>query len=344
MNLSYLEKLLRATGCSGYESYVQSIFKEEISKYSDTFVKVDNLGNVIAVQNPASEFKILITGHADEIGLIITKIDEDGFLKFSEIGGIDKKVMPGSRVVINHSIKGVIGKKAIHIDKEKDKALDLKDLYIDIGAKSKEEASAIVSIGDTVNFEPNFEILRNDIFTSKSCDNRVGLYVITEVMRILKEDGRNKLGVYAVSATQEEVGYRGAIVGGYTVNPNVGIAIDVTHATDTPDSDSVHDINLGEGGVLCLSPSTNVKLSNLIKSIAKEKSIPLQIEASGCPYGTDTNVVQTTRSGVATALISIPNRYMHTQVETCSLKDLDSTAKLIAETIMSMNPQSNFLP
>jgi putative aminopeptidase FrvX len=153
------------------------------------------------------------------------------------------------------------------------------------------------------------------------------------------------LGIYALSATQEEVGYRGAIVGSYSINPDVGIAIDVTHSTDTPSSDTKGaEIKLGEGGVLCISPSTNVRVADLIKAAAKRNKIKMQVEASGCPMGTDTNVVQTTRSGVATALISVPLRYMHTQVETCSLDDLEATIDLIVATILGIEKGQSFLP
>jgi len=342
MNLqSYLHNLLSISSPSGYESKIQSLFKDYIEPYADK-IYTDNMGNVIAVKNPEAKYKVLITGHCDEIGFIITGITDKGFLKFEKIGGLDKIVLPGSHIIINNEIIGVIGKKAIHLE-TKAELKEIKDLFIDIGAKDKEDANKRVKIGDYGTFHSTYTLLSDNIISSKSFDNRAGIYVISEVF---KRFNNKDIGLYAVSATQEEVGYRGITTAAHFVNADINICIDVTHATDTPDADKNKDgdVDLNKGGVIYASPSTNVKLFEYIKNIGFSNNIPFQIQATGCPYGTDTNQLQITKDGSATCLISIPLRYMHTQVETCSVNDLNNTILLLEKFTNSITTYTNFKP
>jgi len=347
----FLKNLLNQCGVSGAEEQTQSVWIDRTLSFVDK-IDQDVMGNAIAIINQDKPYKIMLAGHCDEIGFMVTYISDKGFLHIETVGGIDKIIVPGSHVRVltkKGYITGVIGKKAIHLEdsKEREKTKKIKDLVVDIGAKNKKDAESEVEIGDTVCFEPNFVNLKNDIFSSKGCDDKVGMFVVSEVMRILSErKDELKVGVYSVSTVQEEVGCRGAVTSAYNINPNVGIAVDVSWTSDVPGDEKkeLGNIALGKGAILHPSPSTNRKLYDLMIRIAKSRGIDYQVQASGYPDGTDTANIQLSRYGVATSLVSIPNRYMHTTVETCSYKDLVSASQLIAETILNINPDSNFIP
>ena len=347
----FLRELLIQCGPSGFEEGAQNVWSDRTKEYADKVVR-DVMGNSIAILNEKSDYKVMLAGHCDEIGLILTHISDEGFLYFDTIGGIDRSVVCGSQVEILNDksiVRGIIGKKPIHLEtlSEKGKVPKIKDLYIDIGAKNKKDAQKVVEVGDPVTFIPNYTILRNDIFTSKACDDRVGAFVISEVIKILnKQKSKLKIGVYATATVQEEIGLRGATTSAFNINPDVGFAVDVGWASDTPDANKneLGDIKLGEGGILHPGPVNNRILYKLVKDTAKKNKIPYQVQSSGYAGGTDTDVIQLSRNGTATVLISIPNRYMHTMVEACSFKDLESTAKLIAETILNITPKSSFIP
>jgi len=347
----FLKKLLQQCGPSGFEEVTQKVWIERTKKYADNVTK-DVLGNAIAVLNPSADCKIMLAGHCDEIGFMITHISKEGFLYIEAVGGIDTGVLPGTQVKIQTKaglIDGVIGKKAIHLmdSGERRKVLPIKELWVDMGAKNRKDAEKVVAIGDPISFAPDFLELKNDVFCSKSCDDKVGVFVISEVLKILsKKKSKLKVGVYATSTVQEEVGLRGATTGAFGINPKVGIAVDVGFTSDIPSVDKrvVGEVALGKGCILHPGPATNRILNKLMKQVAKSKKIPYQIQSSSRPNGTDTAVIQLSRSGVATALVSIPNRYMHTMVETCSFKDLEYATKLIAETILEITPETNFIP
>ena len=347
----FLQSFLEQCGPSGFEEPAQKVWVDRTRKFADK-VSVDVMGNAIAVLNPKAKFKVMLAGHCDEIGFIVTHINSDGFIYIEPLGGIDRTTVPGSEIWVSTSkgvVKGVIGKKAIHLEtaSERGKVAKLSDVYIDIGAKNKKDAQKRVEIGDTATYKPNYLELGNDIISSKACDDRAGGFIISEVLKILSAK-KNKLnvGVYAVSTVQEETGLRGATTGAFGVNPDVGIAVDVTFSSDTPGSSKTElgDVQLGKGIVIHPGPANNRKLYALVKKTGKKKKIKFQIQTSGYPDGTDTAVIQLTREGVATVLLSIPNRYMHTQVETISIKDLESASKLIAETILSLKEKNDFIP
>ncbi len=348
---NFLKELLVQCGPSGFEETVQSVWAKRTKKYADKITR-DVHGNAIAVLNEKASVKVMLAGHCDEIGFIISHISKDGFLHIIPIGGIDSGVLPGSQVKIQTTkglVDGVIGKKAIHLMEpdERNKVVKIKDLWVDIGAKDCDDALKVVEVGDPVSYAPNFLELRNNVFSSKGCDNKMGAFVVSEVLKLLHKDkSKLKVAVYSVSTVQEEVGLRGATTSAYGIDPDVGIAVDVGFASDTPGIDKrvVGEVALGKGPILHGGPVINRLLGKMLVDTAKKKKIPYQFSSLGRPGGTDTAMIQTTRGGVATALISVPNRYMHTMVEACSLVDLEATAKLIAAAILQMTPKTSFIP
>lgn len=346
----FLLNLLNQCGPSGFEEDIQACWLKRTAKYADE-VKRDVHGNAIAILNPGAKRKIMLAGHCDEIGFIITHISDDGFLHIAAIGGIDPGVLPGSQMKVlteQGQIDGVIGKKPIHLIDQKDrkKITEIKDLWVDIGAKDKKDALKLVQVGNPVAFAPNYLELKNDIFASKGCDDKVGAFVVSEVIKILSKNPKLDIGVWAVSTVQEEVGLRGARTSAFGIDPEIAIAVDVGFASDTPGIDKriVGEVSLGKGPILHAGPNINRALGMLLETTAKQKKIKYQFSSEARATGTDANVLQISRQGTATALVSIPNRYMHTMVETCSFYDLENTAKLIAETILEITPQMDFIP
>ncbi len=349
-SLDFLGELLTSYGPSGFETETASVFGGYLKEFADE-IKVDVTGNCIAVLNPKAEFKVMMAGHYDEIGFQIVHVSEEGLLYFRNVGGIDKLTVPGTEVLILNDkakIPGVIGKKPIHLleAKERDQAIELKNLWIDIGAENKKEALKLVSIGDPVAYRSNFAKLGNNRIMSKGLDDKIGAFVVAEAFRELAKAGV-KIGVYCVGTVQEELGLRGAHTSAFGIAPNVGFAVDVTFCTDTPDIEkkTIGDIKLGSGPVLSRNADTNPVLLKKIKQAATKKKLKYQEEAGfRASGGTDTCAIQLTRSGVATALISVPNRYMHTQVEICDIRDVEATVSLLKETILSLKPGDSLIP
>lgn len=348
---NFLKELLTQCGPSGFEEPQQDVWLKRAGKYAHKTYK-DIHGNAFAVLNPKASFKVMLSGHCDEIGFIVSHIHDDGFLHVIPVGGIDDGTLPGTQVKVltdNGPVDGVIGKKAIHLTdpNERKQVVPLKELWVDIGAKDKADALKYVKQGDPVTFAPNFMELTNNRFSSKSADNRTGAFVVNEVIKILSERQLSpEIGVYSVSTVQEEVGLRGAMTSSFGIEPVAAFAVDVGHASDMPDIDKrvVGDVTLGKGPMLHAGPVINRVLGRLLIDTAKSRKIPYQFTSLGRPGGTDTAVIQVSRRGVATALVAIPTRYMHTMVETCSFNDCENAAKLIAETIMRLTPQTDFTP
>ncbi len=349
---TFLVDLLSQCGPSSAEEANRAVWVKRTQKFADQ-LRVDVHGNAIAALNPKAEFKVMLAGHIDEIGFLVSHIDKEGFLYVIAIGGIDPAVLPGTSVKIltaNGPIDGIIGKKPIHLmeESERGKAMQIKDFWIDIGASDREDALKVVELGDPVSYAPNVKFLRNDMFTSKGCDDKVGAFVVSEVVKILAASKKldKKIGVWSVATVQEEVGLRGARTSAFGIAPHAAIAVDVGFASDTPGIDKkvVGEVALGKGPVLHKGPNTNHILGDLLAKTAKAKKIPYQFSSLGRPDGTDTGAIQIARDGTATALVSIPNRYMHTMVETCSLTDLVHSAELIAQSILAMKPGMSFVP
>src|SRR3990172_8285819 len=345
----FLKALQETPSPSGFEQPVQRIVRKRMKRFAGS-IETDVHGNVIVGLNPKGAPRVMLAGHCDQIGLMANYIDENGYVFVLAIGGIDPTVLPGSRVVVHTKhgpIDAVIGRKPIHVLKPEERVLkvELRELWVDIGAKNKKETEQIVSIGDPITFRLEMVHLGNDLVTSPAFDNKCGTFVVMEALRLCSIK-RIKCALFAVSTVQEEVGLRGARTSCYGVDPQVGIAVDVTHATDYPDIDKRMngDIKIGSGPTISTGANINPLLEALLVKTAKARKIPIQMEAAPGGTGTDANAIQLSRSGVATALVSIPNRYMHTPVEIVSLSDLEAAAKLIAETVAGIDRQTNFIP
>ena len=348
-SLEFLRSLVETGGPSGYEQPVQAIFKRQAEHYGAT-VTTDVLGNSIAVLNPEGRPKVMLAGHADEIGFLVRYLDDDGYIYFGPVGGWDAEIAVGQRVTIwtaNGPIVGVIGKRAIHLMDEEDrrKKSELHKLWIDIGVSSREEAEQTVDIGDPVTVRAPLEFLCGDLAVAKSFDNRMAVWICAETLRLLQ--GKSlQAGVYSVSTTQEEIGLRGARTSAFGINPEVGIALDVCHATDYPDADKrkVGDIRVGKGPVISRGANINPRVFELLLRAAREENIPVQIEAAPAGTGTDANIMQLNQAGMATGLISVALRYMHSPCETLSLTDLENAAKLCAAFIERVTPEMDWTP
>jgi len=345
----FLKTILETPSPSGSEQPVQRIVREWMKPFADS-IETDVHGNVIVGLNPKGSPRVMLAGHCDQIGMMVNYIDDNGYLFFAQIGGIDPSVLPGSRVVVHSKhgpIDGVIGRKPVHLMKAEERGakIELRELWVDIGAKNKKQTQQMVTVGDPITFRLEMVHLGRDLATSPAFDNKCGTFVVLEALRLCSTKSL-KAALFAVSTVQEEIGLRGARTSCFGLDPQVGIAVDVTHATDYPDIDkrTSGDLKVGAGPTIATGPNINPSLEALLIKTAKAKRIPYQIEAAPGGTGTDANAIQLTRAGVATALVSIPNRYMHTQVEVVSLSDLEATAKLIAETIAAMSRRMNFIP
>ncbi len=344
----FLKNLVETHGSPGYEQNVQKLFRERVAPVCNE-VRTDLLGSVIATRNQGKKPVILFDGHSDEIGFLVRYIDDQGFLFLTPSGGWDMEVVVSQRVLVhtaNGPLPGVFGKKAIHLmdSDERKKKSELHQLWIDIGARDGDHAKELVEIGDFVTMDAPFVEVLEGRAVAKSFDNRSGIFVVAETLRSLKKG--LKACVVGVSAVQEEIGLRGAKAAAYAVDPDIGIAIDVTHAVDHPDTNKrkVGDIKLGGGPVIVRGPNTNPHVFRRLVEMAKKKKIPYQIGASGRGTGTDANVIQLTREGVATGLVSIPLRYMHNPCEMLALEDLDNTVKLLVAFAESVSPKDNWTP
>lgn len=339
----FLVDLLHARSPSGAEFEAQKVFDHYVKPAANTYEK-DAMGSRIATLNPKGDPVLMLAGHIDELGLIITYINKDGFIYFDTIGGHDRTIISGRRVVIqteNGPVKGVTGKRAIHLmeDLDRKKVPEIHEIWIDIGARSKKEALERIAIGDTVTYDHEFELIHGSVGTARAFDNKVGAYVVGETL-IRLAAARKKLAarVVSVATSQEEIGCRGAITTAYSVNPHIALAIDVGHATDHPDCDQrkYGETKLGGGPIICRGPNINPKVYERLIKAAKKLKIPYQLEADPRPTGTDARSIQIARGGVATGLVSIPLRYMHTPSEVVDLEDVERAVQLFVEFASSL--------
>jgi endoglucanase len=348
-SFDFLEELISAASPSGFEEEAVNVWSRRTKSFVDE-VAVDVLGNAAAVLNKGGSPKIMLAGHIDEIGYMVKYIDEAGFIYFSAIGGIDPQLIPGQRVLIKtgkNKVLGVIGKKPIHLldDEERKKLPKIEELWIDIGAKDRKEARSRVGIGDPVVPAVGLDVLHDDIVTGRGFDDKAGAFVVSETLRLLSRE-RVKASLYGVATVQEELGLRGAKASAYGISPDIGIAVDVTFAADFPSMDKrkTGDITIGGGPVIARGPNINPKVFDLLVEAAEKEKIPHQVEGISKATGTDANVIQLNKAGVATGLVSIPNRYMHTPVELISLKDLENTARLLCAFVSRLDRKTNILP
>ncbi len=348
---AFLEALVTAPGPSGYEGPVRDVWKVEVGQNADE-ITVDVHGNAIAVYNKSGTPCIMLAGHMDELGFQVIHIDDNGYLYIETIGGFDLGIVPGRKVRIHTKsgpVLGVIGKKPIHLmdEEERKKVPEKHDLWIDIGARDSKEARKIVAIGDPITYDPNFEMLRRNLAVSRGFDNKMGAFIVAETLRSVSRSRKKpRAALYSVATVQEEIGLRGAQTSAYGIDPLVGIALDVTCATDHPDTDKRKegDIKIGGGPVITRGANVNPVVFDRLLSAAKKTGIPYQVSASPGGTGTDANAIQLTRAGVATGLISVPQRYMHTSTEVLSLDDLDHAVKLLTEFVLSVDKKTSFIP
>ena len=345
----FLSALLSTPGISGYEQAVQEVVRSYANDFADE-VRTDLHGNVLAVANPGHEPRLLFDGHCDQLGMLVSHIDDAGFAYFQTVGGWDPQQLVGQRVIVwsgDGPVNGVISRKAIHLltDDEKKAVVQPKDMWIDIGAKDKADAEAVIAVADPVTVVLGLQELRNGLVNAPALDNRTGVWIVFEAVRRAKERG---LGctLCAASTVQEEIGQRGARTAAYGFDPHVAIAVDVTHATDCPTVDKRQrgSIELGAGPVVLRGPNINPRVDALLRRLARDAEIPFQVAALGRAAPNDSNVIQITRAGVATGLLQIPNRYMHSAVETVSLSDLDQAADLLAEFACALDGSQSFVP
>lgn len=344
---AFFEKLLSTPSPSGYERPVQDVVRDYVAGFADE-VRTDSHGSVIAIKNPDADVRVMLAGHCDQIGLIVSHIDEMGFIYTQPIGGWDPQQLIGQHMTIwseSGPIPAVIARKPIHLldETERKQVVKLQDLWLDIAAKSREEAAERVRIGDSVTLELGMRELANDMVTAAKLDNTCGLWVVLEALRRAKT---LNVGLYAVSTVQEEIGLRGARTSAFGIDPHVGIAVDVTHATDCPTIDrrQIGNVQLGGGPVVFRGPNINPVVMDRLVQICEATPIAYQPAAIGRGASNDANALQVTRAGVATGLVSIPNRYMHSAVETVSLLDIDRAADLLARFAEGLTGNEDFTP
>ncbi|NER17434.1 M42 family metallopeptidase [Spongiivirga citrea] len=348
-SLNFLEKYLNNAAPTGYEWEGQKIWMDYLKPYVDEFF-TDTYGTAVAVINPKAKYKVVIEGHADEISWYVNYISDNGLLYVVRNGGSDHQIAP-SKIVNIHTkkgiVKGVFGWPAIHTrNRAKEEAPKPDNIFIDVGAKDKEEVEKMgIHVGCVITYPDEFHILNKDKFVCRALDNRAGGFMIAEVARLLHE---NKVelpfGLYVVNAVQEEIGLRGAQMIAERIQPNAAIVTDVTHDTTTPmiNKKVQGDCAIGKGPVIAYAPAVQQKLRDLITDTAEEKKIPIQRNALSRSTGTDTDAFAYSNDGVASALISLPLRYMHTTVETVHKDDVENVIKLIYETLLKMKGNETF--
>lgn len=347
-----MDRLLEVQGPSGHELEAGRVWREAAGEFADR-VRSDVHGNSFAEVGEGGSPRVMLAGHIDEIGLMVHHVDDDGFLYLKGVGGWDPQVLVGQRVEVlaeDGPVNGVIGWKAIHLidRKERKNAVKLKDLWIDIGAEDGEEARQRVSVGDVAVIRSDRLELANGRVAARSADDRLGALVALEALRRADEKGATVHGV-AVATTQEEISYKtggGASTSTFGLEPDAAVVIDVTHATDHPSVERTEHglIELGEGPVLSRGSVVNPILFERLVQAARSADIPYQVLAAPSTTGTDADAIFTTRAGVATAVVSIPDRYMHTPSQTVSTGDVEQAAELIAELLASLEPETSFVP
>ena len=341
-SLEFLKSLLTTPTPSGREPAGQRIWCDYARKYADE-VHTDSYGNAVAVLNPTGDPKVMLDGHVDEIGLMVKHIGKiprlnDGFIFFQRIGGVDPALVPGKRVNIHTAkgiVRGVIGATAIHLtDRDKEpKVPKMHEVFIDIGAADHKEAEKRVSIGDPITFVDDFEMLNRNIGVARAFDNRAGVWAIIEALRIASQSKtKPACAIYASSCVQEETGLHGAKMQVLSIKPDIAIAVDVTHATDTPGIDyKLHgEVKMGKGPTISLGRENHPVLTDRIRKIARRKKIPLQLETFSLTGGTDGYAIWTHGGGIPTAVLGVPDRYVHSTVEMLDLRDLQRAVDLLA--------------
>lgn len=346
--VTFLKQLLGTPGPSGDEDAAARVWRQQARGFADT-VRADVNGNSYAVLEGAGP-RVLLDGHIDEIGLMISHVDEQGFLYFSAVGGWDDQVLVGQRLRLlghNGDVIGVVGKKPIHLLKpdERGQASTIERMWIDIGATNRDEALARVRVGCPAVVDAPLYELPGGRIVSRSLDNRIGAFTVLEALRLLSQQ-RPQASVTAVATTQEELGGSGAAAATFTVDPHVAITVDVTFASDHPESDKnqLGDVRLGGGPVLSRGSANSALVYARLIEVAEHEGIPYSLQINPRYTGTDADSIYRTRGGVASAVISIPNRYMHSPNEMVQLSDVEHAARLIAAFVRTITREDEFVP
>ncbi len=326
-----LKDVVHAFGVPGYENEIRSLIREHMEKNVDD-IFVDRLGNVVGIKK-GGERKVMLAAHMDQIGFMVKGITDEGYLVISPAGGVNPITLRSSMVRINTSkgfIYGVIGEKPPHLSKKEEKK-EINDLRVDIGVDTKKKAEKIVSVGDVGSFVPNYYEFNGKI-VANSLDDRAGVYALLRTLEKVESDST----LYFVATVQEEIGLKGARVSSFDISPDIGIAVDVTHALMPDVEKEEMPIELEKGPVISVGAISHPKIYRHFINVAKKMKIPYQIEASPSWSGTDADIVQLTREGVATGVISIPEKYMHSSVEMISKRDLENTIKLLVSSLKNI--------
>ena len=348
-SLEFLETLVNTPSPTGHETRGQRVWLDRVARWAQE-TSHDAYGNCVAFLNRGGGPRIMLAAHADEIAMGVNYVTSEGFIHVRKMGGINPGITRAQRATIhtrNGPVLGVFGSVAPHLTRGDEPAKEPKihDLFLDIGASSREEALSLVRMGDPITLNDRFERLRGDLVVARALDNRIGTWAVAETVRLLKEsDEPFAAEVCAVSNVQEEVGLFGARQIAYTLKPDVALVVDVTHATDYPTIDQRQhgDIKIGRGPTLTHGGCNHPAVLARLESLAATEGIPLQHEAMSATSGTDTDVIFWTRGGIPCGLISLPNRYMHSPVELVSLKDLEAIPRLMAAFVRSVKPGEEF--
>ena len=348
-SITFLENYLNNASPTGYEAEGQKLWMEYIQPYVDTFI-TDTYGTAVGVINPEAPYKVVIEGHSDEIAWYVNYITDDGLVYVIRNGGSDHQIAPSKRVNIhtkNGIVKGVFGWPAIHTrNRDKEENPKISNIFIDLGCETKEQVEKMgVHVGCVITYPDEFMIMNENKFVCRAIDNRMGGFMIAEVARLLHENNiKLPFGLYITNSVQEEVGLRGAEMITQTIKPNVAIITDVCHDSSTPmiEKKIEGDTKIGRGPVVTYAPAVQNNLRELILDTAIEKGIPFQRLASSRVTGTDTDAFAYSNGGVASALISLPLRYMHTTVEMVHRDDVENVIKLIYETLLKIENEETF--
>ncbi len=347
---AYLKRLLETPSVTGSEVAVATLVRERLADVADE-VSTDVMGSVHAtLKGTGAAPSVMLAAHMDEIGLMVTYVSDDGFLSVSAVGGVDAAILPGMRVDVHTAkgpLRGVVGRKPIHLIEadERTKVTPLSDLVIDLGLPAK-KVKKRVRIGDVITFGVGFERFGRGMAVSRAFDDKCGVWIATRVMEELKAQGGAEGDFIAAATVQEEIGTRGAITTTYGVNPDVGLAFDVTHATDYPGISKTKygDIRCGGGPVIARGPNINPVVFERLVAAAEAEGISYQLEAEPSVTGTDARSIQVTREGKACGLVSVPLRYMHTPTEVVALSDLEDTVRLIVRFVRDLDADVSFVP
>lgn len=350
-DLAFLKDLVEAPSPSGFEQPAAAIFRERLIGTADE-VETNVMGSVHATLKGRSDngVSVMLAGHIDEIGLMVNYITPEGFIAFAAIGGVDAAILPGMRVTVHAKdgdLLGIMGRKPIHLieEDERKNITKLDRLFIDVGLPA-EEVKKRVRIGDCMTFAVGFETFGDGMAVSRAFDDKMGAWIAARVLEEVKKAGCAGGDLIAAATVQEEIGLRGGITSAWGVDPQVGIAVEVGHATDYPDIDKRKhgEAECGKGPIIARGPNINPVLFEALVAAAEKAKVPYQIGAEPRGTGTDANAIQLSRGGKAAGLVSIPLRYMHTPTEVLALEDMEHAVKLLARFVLDLEPGTDFTP